>query len=194
MIDTEKTNLVKTMSFCLPIKWSGRAVDLILEKGAHTQSYNTPTTSFHDDPEQRLIVLSTPCRRLLFFPVGTLLKFLEASRGSEIAWDLWRENAATPSDLELDELSDVWVSGCRLFAATQGHNDTQPAMWVYDFSVEGRERCLGSEPDPELGGVRSLRCTGKKSRSQHGDWMYGTHDSIMFTPDVSATSLSKRAK
>ena len=193
MIDTRTRNPVETTSFCLPIIGTGRGAGLVLERDAHTQSYNTPMTSFRDDPEQRLIaLLIVPCSRLLLFPVGALLEWHKASRGSEISWDLWRENVATPSDL--DELSDVWVSGCRLFATLPGDDDTEPMLQVYDFSVESRERILGSEPDPELGGVRSLRCARKRSYPQHSESVYGSRDTIMFVTRVSATSLLKRTK
>ena len=165
---------------------------LVLEKDAHTQSCNAPTTPVRDDPEQRFIVLD--CGRFLAFPVKALLKHHKPGKDSKIEWGMWRESVAASSHVKWDDLLTVWVFGCRFFVATLCREGTQPMMQVYDFSVEGREPNLESEPDPELGGVRTLKCAGERIFPQYGDFVHGSRDTLMFTTDVSATSLLERAK
>ena len=192
MMDTSKGDQVTTTTFCLPFREAGRNVHLLLERDAQAQSYNTPTTSFRDDTEQRLIVLITDRGRPLIFPVGVLLKFHKAREGSKIAWDMWMENVATPSDLGISRSEiNAWVSGCRLFAF--GFDGKQRKIYVYDFSEEGQERHLGSEPDPELG-VRSLGRAGEKNYPEGYSFVGGTRDSLMFITGVSITSLLQRDK
>ena len=188
LVMTDTSNLTEaTTTFLLPSTETCRNVRLQLEKDAHTQSSDEPTAPFHNDPNQRLIVLTTSCRRFLVFPVGALLGH---HKDSEVEWHMWKGSVATPSDLVLHRSLSTWVSGSRLFAASLNHPQTK--MWVYDFSVEGRKLHLRRESIQVLGGVRSLRYAEKRYFPQIGQFVSGTRDSLLlFNTLVSATvSLS----
>ena len=195
MMDTEY--LVTTTSFCLPIIGAGGGVRLVLEKDVHTKPYTTQATSFHDDPKQCLIVLTKDCGRYLAFPVRALLRHHKPGKCSQIEWNVWGGNVATPSGLmsSYSKPIDTWVSGCRLFATF--YEQRVRRVWVYDFSEEGQERHLESKPDPEPGDVRSLGRAGEKSYPHQHNFLGGTRDSLVVFIGVSATvslSLLERAK
>jgi hypothetical protein len=117
---------------------------------------------FHQDPAQRIIALcfqSNP--PYLVLQVGALLELFKDREGTEIGWDEWKNHLVVPSSSGILNPHSVQVSGCQLICFWSAVNRSVPEMEVFDFSVEGRAKCLRRGSNEWLGETMShLSSTG----------------------------------
>jgi hypothetical protein len=176
---------------------------LLLERGAYTPSPAESRAPFHQDPTQRIVLLSLSDRapyrplgyigqpRYSVFLVGPLLELLQSREGSEIRWDEWKKHVIFPSlDPTLQNYLNLWVSGCRLFYfdPVRGPPGAR-IMKMFDFSVQGRARHLSEEVDEGLGKVGYLSSTEAEGEVEWDPRLvnvHAGHDSIVFS-SVSVT-------
>lgn len=157
---------------------------VLVERGAYEPSPAESFVPFYRDPTQRIIALVPPYP--FGYPVlrvGALLKFLEDHGGSEIEWDGWKSHVVIASVGDGEKgISDIWVSGCRLFFITPSDSSPGAEMKVFDFSVEGRAKYLSEEMNTDVDGVRCLPPTIARVQIPWNALLeaHNGHDSIVF--------------
>jgi hypothetical protein len=136
---------------------------LILEQGMHNPPPTESLAPFHQDPAQRIIALGFQSHPLhLVVRVEALLEMFKDREGTEIGWDEWKNNLVVPSSSCTLDPHSAQVSGCRLiyfWSMSVTHSGAK--MEVFDFSVEGRAKCLRRGSNEWLGETMShLSSTG----------------------------------
>jgi len=155
-----------------------------LERGAYKPSPSESVAPFHQDPAQRIVVLSmTYADCYLVFQAEALLRLAEDRKGSEIEWDDWKSIVIIPHIRDPDPV-DVWVSGSQLLCITSESTLQEIEIEVYDFSIRGRKDYMSKRINRDLDGVRYLTSTGIRARHPWDvdellDSTSG-HDSILF--------------
>ena len=165
LINTEggaEVTHMKTIFFLPPFIDSYQFIDLLLECGAHEPSPAESLAPFHQDPSQRIVVLDLGnAPYYLVLRAEALLAF-ENRAGPNIRWDAWKGCVVMPLIPDNLMFSDVWVSGCRLFFLCQQDSSSHTHMEMYDFSLQGRARCLSGSVHEEFSGLRYLLPTGTR--------------------------------
>ena len=115
---------------------------------------------FYPDRSQRILavhfVQRGPC-----YTINTelLLELAREREGQDVEWDEWGIYTIEVRGGGLGDLSQIRVSGCRLFciAPDGADNDDSSHLWIYDFSHVGRAKYLCT-PDraSEGGGTRQI--------------------------------------
>ena len=137
-------------TFQLSLQFGGfQEPRLVLERGAYKPSPAESLAPFHQDPTQRivaLVTLTSSANRIFVFRAQALLELSKGRESSEIKWDEWG-NCVVILSIDSDGPgfeTAFWVSGCRFFCFRSTHSVQGARVELFDFSVEGRAKCLGA--------------------------------------------------